>query len=141
MRNLLFSVSDSNVSNQSDLRKIPFSDVVVTGTRNQWERKWRPIDIQVASWVFFVHVLALFAPFTFTWDAFFLTFIGYLLTGLVGITLSYHRLLAHHSLKLPKWLEYTCVYFGVLAAQVNIANLICCLFKLLLYNFIISIFI
>ncbi|KAL4584558.1 hypothetical protein LXL04_009161 [Taraxacum kok-saghyz] len=40
-----------------------------------------------------------------------------MLTGLVGITLTYHRLLAHKSLRLPKWLEYTCVYFGVLAAQ------------------------
>ncbi|KAK9066288.1 hypothetical protein SSX86_013609 [Deinandra increscens subsp. villosa] len=118
MRNLLFSVSDSDGGTQSDHRKIPFSDVVVTGTRNQFlERKWRPIDIQVATWVFSVHVLALFAPFTFSWDAFFVAFIGYLLTGLVGITLTYHRLLAHHSLKLPKWLEYTCVYFGVLAAQ------------------------
>ncbi|KAI3727181.1 hypothetical protein L1987_66992 [Smallanthus sonchifolius] len=118
MRNLLFSVSDSDGGNQSDHRKIPFSDVVVTGTRSQiWERKWRPIDIQVASWVFSVHLLSLFAPFTFTWDAFWVAFMGYLLTGLVGITLSYHRLLAHHSLKLPKWLEYTCVYLGVLAAQ------------------------
>ncbi|KAJ0603786.1 putative acyl-CoA desaturase [Helianthus annuus] len=34
------------------------------------------------------------------------------------LTLSYHRNLAHHSLKLPKWLEYTFAYFGVQAAQV-----------------------
>lgn len=120
MRNLLVSVADSDGGKQPGSRKIPFSDVVITGTRNNfWGRKWRTIDIQVALWVTFVHVLALFAPFTFTWDAFSVAFIGYLLTGLVGITLSYHRLLAHHSLKLPKWLEYTCVYFGVLAAQVR----------------------
>ncbi|KAI7752066.1 hypothetical protein M8C21_009247 [Ambrosia artemisiifolia] len=118
MRNLLFSASNSYNGNQFAHKKIPFSDVVVIGTRNQlWKRKWRLVDIQVASWVFSVHLLSLFAPFTFTWDAFWIAFIGYFLTGLVGITLSYHRLLAHHSLKLPKWLEYTCVYFGVLAAQ------------------------
>ncbi|KAI7754705.1 hypothetical protein M8C21_009465, partial [Ambrosia artemisiifolia] len=106
------------MTNQSPNEEIKFSNVVVKITRNHfWERKWRPVDIQVASWVLFVHMLSLFAPFTFTWDAFRVAFIGYLLTGLVGITLSYHRLLAHHSLKLPKWLEYTCVYFGVLAAQ------------------------
>lgn len=121
MRNLLVSPSESSSDHHDDehrkMVKIPFSDVVVTGTRNHWGRKWRRIDIQVAIWIATVHVLALFAPFTFSWDAFRLAFIGYLLTGILGVTLAYHRLLAHHSLKLPKWLEYTCVYFGVLAAQ------------------------
>ncbi|KAL7617228.1 hypothetical protein Lser_V15G04351 [Lactuca serriola] len=117
MRKLLVLLSNSNGGNQ-DNYKIPFSNVVVIGTRNYfWGRKWRNVDIQVASWFLFVHILALFAPFTFTWDSFFIAFIGYLLTGILGITLSYHRLLSHHSLKLPKWLEYTFVYFGVLAAQ------------------------
>lgn len=120
MRNLLVSVSESDHDDHRKMAKIPFSDVVVTGTRNHWGRKWRRIDIQVAIWVTTVHVLALYAPFTFSWDAFRLAFIGYLLTGILGVTLAYHRLLAHHSLKLPKWLEYTCVYFGVLAAQVYI---------------------
>ncbi|CAI9270123.1 unnamed protein product [Lactuca saligna] len=69
--NLALPFSDSDGGNQSDHRKIPFSDVMVTKPRDQfYGRKWQPIDIQVA-----------------------LCF------------------------KLPKWLEYMCVYFGVLAAQ------------------------
>ncbi|KVI06036.1 hypothetical protein Ccrd_015623 [Cynara cardunculus var. scolymus] len=115
MRNLLVSLSSDSDAGiiPSDHRKIPFSDVVVSNTRSLfWGRQWRTIDIQVAIWVSTVHLLSLFAPFTFSWDAFFLAFSGYLLTGLLGVTLAYHRLLAHHSLKLPKWLEYTCVYFG-----------------------------
>ncbi|KAI3740797.1 hypothetical protein L2E82_31271 [Cichorium intybus] len=118
MRNLSVSISASTNGSQSGQRKIPFSDVVVTGTRSSfWGRKWRTVDIQVASWVTFVHVLALFAPFTFSWDAFWFTVFSYFLTGTLGITLSYHRHLSHRSFKLPKWLEYTCAYFGVLAGQ------------------------
>ncbi|KAI3506330.1 hypothetical protein L1887_28687 [Cichorium endivia] len=117
MKNLLVSLSDSHGGKQSDLPEIPFSKMVVIGTRKHfWGRKWSMVDIQAASWFTVVHILALFAPFVFTSDAFWITFFGYILT-MLGITLSYHRLLSHHSLKLPKWLEYTCVYFGVLAAQ------------------------
>ncbi|KAI3506328.1 hypothetical protein L1887_28685 [Cichorium endivia] len=115
---MLVPLSVSRGGSQSDQRKIPFSDVEVIGTRNYfWGRRWQPADIQVVSWFIFIHILALFAPFTFTWDVFWIAFFGHLLSGLLGITLSYHRLLSHRSLKLPKWLEYICVYFGVLAAQ------------------------
>ncbi|MFS7923899.1 putative acyl-CoA desaturase [Helianthus anomalus] len=71
-------------------------------------RKWRSLDIKVAGRILFLYILALFAPYTFSWDAFWTTFLLYLLIGILGITMCYHRLLAHHSLKLPKWLEYTC---------------------------------
>ncbi|KAL7601708.1 hypothetical protein Lser_V15G22265 [Lactuca serriola] len=118
MTNLLVPLSDSHGGNRKNLRKIPFSNVVITRTRNYFlGRKWQAVDIQVASWFIFVHLLALFAPFTFTWDAFWIAFVGYIVTGMLGVTLSYHRLLSHHSLKLPKWLEYIFVYFGVLALQ------------------------
>ncbi|PWA96584.1 fatty acid desaturase, type 1, core [Artemisia annua] len=99
-------------------RKIFFSDVEVTRKRNLfWGRKWRSLDIKMASVILSFHVLALFAPFTFTWGAFWITFMGYILTGIFGITMCYHRLLAHHSLKLPKWIEYMFAYLGVHALQ------------------------
>lgn len=121
MTNLLVPFSNSHGGNRKNLRKIPFSNVVITRTRNYFlGRKWQAVDIQVASWFIFVHLLALFAPFTFTWDAFWIAFVGYVVTGMLGVTLSYHRLLSHHSLELPKWLEYIFVYFGVLALQVCI---------------------
>ncbi|KAI3670468.1 hypothetical protein L1987_87803 [Smallanthus sonchifolius] len=78
-------------------------------------RTWRTLDIKMGVGILVVHLLALFAPFRFTWGAFFAGFTTYVLCGIFGITLSYHRILAHHSLKLPKWLEYTFAYLGVLA--------------------------
>ncbi|MFS7898789.1 putative acyl-CoA desaturase [Helianthus anomalus] len=69
--------------------------------------KWRSVDIKVADRILFLYVLAHFAQYTFSWDAFSTTFLLYLLIGILGITMCYRRLLAHHSLKLPKWLEYT----------------------------------
>lgn len=39
-------------------------------------------------------------------------------TGL-GITLSYHRNLAHRSFTLPKFLEYLFAYIAVLSAEVS----------------------
>ncbi|MFS8003872.1 putative reverse transcriptase domain, fatty acid desaturase domain, acyl-CoA desaturase [Helianthus anomalus] len=102
----------------SEYRKIPFSDVKVTGRRNLFMgRKWRTVDVKIAVGMLGVHMLALFAPFTFTWGAFWAGFTTYLLCGMFGITLSYHRNLAHHSFKLPKWLEYIFAYLGVLSLQ------------------------
>ncbi|XP_022010560.1 palmitoyl-monogalactosyldiacylglycerol delta-7 desaturase, chloroplastic [Helianthus annuus] len=101
----------------SEYGKIVFSNVMVTRKRNHFIRTWRTLDVKMALGILSVHLLALFAPFTFTWGAFWAAFTSYLFFGIFGITLSYHRNLAHHSLKLPKWLEYTFAYFGVLALQ------------------------
>jgi stearoyl-CoA desaturase (delta-9 desaturase) len=64
-----------------------------------------------------VHAGALLAPFTFTWSAFAVFMILQLITGLLGITLCYHRLLAHRSFQVPKWLEYGLTLCGSLALQ------------------------
>ncbi|MEO0376224.1 MAG: fatty acid desaturase [Cyanobacteria bacterium P01_A01_bin.17] len=63
------------------------------------------------------HVLALLAPWYFSWDALGLAILMHWLCGSVGICLGYHRLLAHRSLRLPQWLEYVVVTIGVLALQ------------------------
>ncbi|XP_076882491.1 palmitoyl-monogalactosyldiacylglycerol delta-7 desaturase, chloroplastic-like [Bidens hawaiensis] len=108
----------SNDAKEFGHRRILFSDVMVTRKRNLlWGRKWRSLDIKMAVGILFVHLLTFFAPSTFCWDAFWVAVMLYLLTGILGITMCYHRLLAHHSLKLPKWLEYTCAYLGVQAIQ------------------------
>lgn len=41
----------------------------------------------------------------------------YFITGCLGITLSYHRMLSHKSFTAPKWLEYTLAYCGVLSVE------------------------
>ncbi|CAF2116518.1 unnamed protein product, partial [Brassica oleracea] len=81
-----------------------------------WERKWRRLDIVKAFASFFVHFLCLLAPFNFTWPALRVALVVYTVGGL-GITVSYHRNLAHRSFKVPKWLEYLFAYCGLLAIQ------------------------
>ncbi|XP_026384659.1 acyl-CoA C20 Delta5-desaturase-like [Papaver somniferum] len=63
------------------------------------------------------HIGLLFAPFYFTWNAFWVSLILGVLTLPIGISLSYHRNLSHRSFKLPKYLEYLFAYFGLHAVQ------------------------
>lgn len=86
--------------------------------RALWERKWKRLDIVKAFASLFVHFLCLLAPFNFTWPALRVALIVYTVGGL-GITVSYHRNLAHRSFKVPKWLEYFFAYCGLLAIQVR----------------------
>nr|GMD37323.1 palmitoyl-monogalactosyldiacylglycerol delta-7 desaturase, chloroplastic [Ipomoea batatas] len=104
----------------SGFGKILFSDVEVKRPRNVFSgRRWNSLDVATAAVLAVMHVLCLFAPFTFSWGAFWAAFWLYVITGLLGITLSFHRNLSHRSFKLPKWLEYFCAYCGVQALQGN----------------------
>ncbi|XP_024198211.1 palmitoyl-monogalactosyldiacylglycerol delta-7 desaturase, chloroplastic isoform X2 [Rosa chinensis] len=81
-----------------------------------WGRKWNLFDLVMVAMFVSIHVLCLFAPFHFNWSAFFLMLALSYATGL-GVTLSYHRNLAHRSFRLPKFLEYLFAYIAVLSAQ------------------------
>lgn len=83
-----------------------------------WRRKWTFSDIRTAIYILMTHSLCIFAPFHFNWKAFWVAFTLYVLVAIFGITLSYHRNLTHKSFKLPKWLEYSFAYMGVMALQV-----------------------
>lgn len=83
------------------------------------DRKWTPRDAGVAGVVLMMHLGCIFAPFRFSWGAFSVAFVLYVVTGLLGITLSFHRNLSHRSFCLPKWLEYFCAYCGIHALQGN----------------------
>lgn len=65
-----------------------------------------------------VHILALlaFVPWFFSWEGLALALIGIQFYGL-AITLGYHRLLAHRSLKVPKWFEHTIVVLAQCSLQ------------------------
>ena len=76
------------------------------------DTKW-----DIALGIIFIHAGALLAPFTFTWPAFWVFLVLQTMTGMVGITLCYHRLLTHRSFAVPKWLEYFFSVCGVLAMQ------------------------
>jgi stearoyl-CoA desaturase (delta-9 desaturase) len=66
-----------------------------------------------------VHLGALcaFIPGTFHWSALIVLVVLYYITGSWGITLGFHRLLTHRSLKLWKPLEYLSAILGTLALQ------------------------
>jgi hypothetical protein len=100
--------------------KIWMSDVVVRKRRNYFKnRQWTAKDLTYAGFMTLMHGLCMFSPATFSWNAF-VVFVGlYVITGLLGITLSYHRNLSHKSFKVPKWLEYAFAYCGVQAIQVT----------------------
>lgn len=102
------------------VKTILLSDVGLTRPRNVVSsRKWNAHDVATAGIMATLHFLCFFAPFTFSWAAFWLAMGLYLVTGLLGITLSFHRNLSHKSFRLPKWLEYTFAYCGVQAMQGN----------------------
>ncbi|CAG9464313.1 unnamed protein product [Pedinophyceae sp. YPF-701] len=104
---------------QPGAKRIPFSKDVwaVPKTRAFFNRKWEPKDIGYAVFMLAVHVGCLFAPMTFSWNMVWLFAATYFITGCLGITLTYHRLLAHKSFSLPKPLEYVLAYCGALAVQ------------------------
>jgi len=65
----------------------------------------------------FIHLGILFAPFAFTWKAFWTFLVLQWITGGLGVTLGFHRVLTHRSCRLPKWLEYALTICGSLALQ------------------------
>jgi fatty-acid desaturase len=66
-----------------------------------------------------IHVGALFAfvPGTFSWGAVGVALFLHWVTGGLGITLGWHRLVTHRSFQTPKWLEYFFVFCGSLACE------------------------
>ena len=66
-----------------------------------------------------IHLIALlaFVPAFFSWSAVAVLFVLCYITGGIGITLGYHRLLTHRSLQVPKPIEYLFTFLGVLALQ------------------------
>jgi fatty-acid desaturase len=67
----------------------------------------------------FIHIVALaaFLPMFFSWSAVAVFAVMVYVTGGLGITLGYHRLLTHRSFKTPKPVEYLTGIFGTLAMQ------------------------
>ncbi|MEX2016282.1 MAG: fatty acid desaturase [Candidatus Hydrogenedentales bacterium] len=77
-------------------------------------RRLKPLTLFIVG---LIHVFALVAPFSFTWTGLIVCVVLYYLTGGLGITMCYHRLLTHRSYKTPKWFEYLLTFFGISALQ------------------------
>ncbi len=66
-----------------------------------------------------IHAGAVFAllPSLFHWSSLGVMALLWYITGALGISLCYHRILTHRSLKVPKPLEYLTAFIGTLALQ------------------------
>ncbi|XP_022955962.1 palmitoyl-monogalactosyldiacylglycerol delta-7 desaturase, chloroplastic-like [Cucurbita moschata] len=90
---------------------------IIVKPKSFWKRKWPKIKKKFIFVSFFIHFSCLFAPFQINLGAISICFVLYIITGLFGITISYHRNLTHKTFKLPKWLEYLLAYCGLHALQ------------------------
>lgn len=99
--------------------KILGSDVVASPKRSAWvgHRTWVLFDAASVAYFTTLHAGCLLAPATFSWPALMCFAVCLFLTGCVGITFSFHRNLSHKSFVMPKSLEYSAAYCGLLAAQ------------------------
>jgi fatty-acid desaturase len=61
--------------------------------------------------------LLAFLPWLFSWTGAVLMFVGLYFFGGLGITMCYHRLLAHRSFACPQWFERLLVYIGLCCMQ------------------------
>ncbi|MFK8183503.1 MAG: acyl-CoA desaturase [Phormidesmis sp.] len=79
----------------------------------------RPLNWPVILFMVAIHFGALFAllPSNFSWGGVGVAFLLYWITGCLGITLGWHRLIAHRSFRVPQWLEYFFLLCGSLSCQ------------------------
>ncbi|WP_036477095.1 fatty acid desaturase [Myxosarcina sp. GI1] len=86
--------------------------MIAPSTKPEFKLSWLNISVFGA-----FHVLALTAPWFFSWSALGVAIFLHWLCGSIGICLAYHRLLTHRSFQVPQWLEYILVTIGALALQ------------------------
>jgi stearoyl-CoA desaturase (delta-9 desaturase) len=75
------------------------------------------VDWPVVIGMSLMHIGCLFALMFWSWSALVICLFLVWLTGPIGISLCYHRLLTHRSFKTPKWFEYFLTCCGCLACQ------------------------
>jgi stearoyl-CoA desaturase (delta-9 desaturase) len=68
-------------------------------------------------WLGLAHVGAVFAIWTFTWQALLMTLFLHWVCGCLGITLGYHRLLTHTGFKTYAWVRYMFATIGTVAGE------------------------
>ena len=67
--------------------------------------------------VLHVGTLLAFIPATFTWSGVIVAIVLCNLTGGAGLSLGFHRMLTHQSLRVPRWLNYTIAALGTLGME------------------------
>lgn len=100
-----------NEADPTVLPQSPFTEMMRGPVQN------RKIKWSVFLFIGGAHVASLAAFFTFSWQALLLCLALHWITGGIGITLGFHRLLTHRSFKVWKPLEYLLAIIGSLACQ------------------------
>lgn len=98
-------------------RNIENSGVGALKTYSNTPPQSQKIHWPTAIFIIGSHIIALAGFFTFSWQALAVCVILHWITGGLGITLGFHRLLTHRSFKVPKLLEYFLALLGTLACQ------------------------
>jgi stearoyl-CoA desaturase (delta-9 desaturase) len=80
--------------------------------------RWRHgLHWSVVGWLAVVHLAALAAPLTFTWQGLAAFVVLWCLTGALGICLGYHRLLTHGSFQTYRFVRRALAVLGLLAGE------------------------
>jgi fatty-acid desaturase len=75
------------------------------------------INWPTVAWLTLLHIGALAAPWTFTWQACVAMLILHWFNGCIGITLGFHRLLTHSSFQTYRPIRYALAFIGGLAGE------------------------
>lgn len=75
------------------------------------------LDWPTVIWIALAHVIAVAAPFYFTWQAFAVCAVLSLMTGSLGVCMGYHRLLTHGSFKTYRPVRWLLAMLGGLSGE------------------------
>lgn len=88
-----------------------------SGVSPETDRRPHGVDWAAALWIGAVHLGALAAPWTFSYQGLVLMLVMYFLTGCIGICLGYHRLLSHKSFETYRPVRWLIAWIGGLAGE------------------------
>jgi len=77
----------------------------------------RGIDWPVVLWIAFVHLLALVAPFYFSWQGLVVCALLIVATGAIGVCMGYHRCLTHGAFKTYRPVRWVLAFLGGLSGE------------------------
>jgi len=77
----------------------------------------RGLNWPIVIWIGIVHVLAVIAPFFFSWPALIACVVLAFATGSLGVCMGYHRLLTHQSFKTYRPIRWVLAFLGGLSGE------------------------
>lgn len=84
---------------------------------NSWAMWRRGLDWPTCIWIGAMHVVAIAAPFYFTWQGLVAFVVLSLMTGSLGVCMGYHRLLTHGSFQTFKPIRWFLAFLGQLSGE------------------------